>query len=351
LHHPSELTYYDELGVEKTAATEQVRDAFRALVRIVHPDHQTDPQLKEIAEKQMRKLNRVYAILSDPDKRRRYDESLERTFGPTIVLSPEATLNVRRLAGRIAWVAAAALTVITLVWLSTESPAAHVQFEKPASPAAVATRPDPPRDDREELREELRTTKLERDLAIREVQKLRGIVRAGTGITLPVPTYLSPAPIPATLTELPSPTLPRIPPPSAETGVRIQVPKAVPRHTFAGFWFYSKQSDPFVKASTLYPPEFIEATLSEQNGVVRGKYRSRYKIVDRAISPDVLFEFSGTANGNMLTATWVSPSGARGEIILKMAGDNALKVDWSTSQPGSVVGLISGTATLTRRLD
>jgi DnaJ-class molecular chaperone len=65
LHHPAEITFYDELGVHRTATAEEIRDSFRALVRILHPDHQTDPQLKEMAERQMRKLNRVYAVLSD----------------------------------------------------------------------------------------------------------------------------------------------------------------------------------------------------------------------------------------------------------------------------------------------
>ena len=55
----------EELGVAQNAPPEEIKDSFRALVRILHPDHQTDPQLKEIAERQMRKLNGIYAVLSE----------------------------------------------------------------------------------------------------------------------------------------------------------------------------------------------------------------------------------------------------------------------------------------------
>ena len=61
-----EITFYDELGVAPGASPEEIRDAFRLFVRLLHPDQQTDPQLREIAEQQMRKLNRIYTVLSDP---------------------------------------------------------------------------------------------------------------------------------------------------------------------------------------------------------------------------------------------------------------------------------------------
>jgi len=50
---PGEITYYEELGVESAAPPDAIRDAFRALVRLLHPDQQTDPQLREMAERQM----------------------------------------------------------------------------------------------------------------------------------------------------------------------------------------------------------------------------------------------------------------------------------------------------------
>ncbi len=76
-HRADEITFYEELGVAPDASPEEIRDAFRALVRLLHPDQQTDSQLKQIAEKQMRKLNRIYSVLSDPEERRR-DTTIER---------------------------------------------------------------------------------------------------------------------------------------------------------------------------------------------------------------------------------------------------------------------------------
>ena len=36
-----EITYYAQLGVEPTASTEQIRETYRSLVRLLHPDQQT----------------------------------------------------------------------------------------------------------------------------------------------------------------------------------------------------------------------------------------------------------------------------------------------------------------------
>jgi hypothetical protein len=127
--------------------------------------------------------------------------------------------------------------------------------------------------------------------------------------------------------------------------------RAAAAKTFAGFWFYAASAAKRDKNSTLYPPEFIEASITEQNGTVQGRYRSRYKIADRAISPDVSFEFSGTANGTALAGQWVGAGGAKGNVTLKMTGENTMSVDWIATELGNIQGLITGTATLIRRID
>jgi len=353
LRHPSELSFYDELGVASDATPEEIRNSFRALVRIVHPDHQQDEQLKTIAERQMQKLNRIYAVLSDPEKRRRYDEVLaESSFPSTIILSPNASINVQRLKERLAWVGAMVLTAVMLVWLASESPAAHTvqSSERPAqaAPLAVKGPAQSPAGENGQLLAELRTLKAERDLAVKELQRLRN---SRVSATSPRDAeLLSPSPAATTLTELPSLGLPLSG--SSLAPARVGSVRSVPANRgFTGFWFYTIQEPASRVKSSLYPPEFIEASISEQNGQIRGKYRSRYKIVDRAISPDVSFEFSGVPAGAVLIAPWNGPGGSRGEITLKMAGDNAMKVDWTTSELGSIQGLITGTATLTRKLE
>ena len=70
------MNYYEELGVRQDAAIEEIRQAYKVLVRLLHPDGQPDARLKAMAECQMRRLNEILAILGDSQKRRQYDESL-----------------------------------------------------------------------------------------------------------------------------------------------------------------------------------------------------------------------------------------------------------------------------------
>src|SRR5580700_10299105 len=119
-HDDGEITFYEELGVAPDASPEEIRDAFRLFVRLLHPDQHTDPQLKEIAENQMRKLNRIYAVLSDPQSRLQYDEDLEDArVVPIIVNAPSPGPRLPR--ATLAWSAAIALSVGLLIWLASDN--------------------------------------------------------------------------------------------------------------------------------------------------------------------------------------------------------------------------------------
>src|SRR5260370_37141024 len=63
--------YYDVLGVSKDATEDQIRQAFRNLARKHHPD--VNPGDKA-AEEHFKDINEAYEVLSDPDKRKRYDQ-------------------------------------------------------------------------------------------------------------------------------------------------------------------------------------------------------------------------------------------------------------------------------------
>ena len=65
------IDYYKVLGVDKTASQDDIKKAFRRLARKYHPDlNPDDPSAKE----KLQAINEANEVLSDPDKRKKYDE-------------------------------------------------------------------------------------------------------------------------------------------------------------------------------------------------------------------------------------------------------------------------------------
>ncbi len=346
----AQLNYYEELGIDPGASAEDVRDAFRHLVRLLHPDHQTDPQMKAIAELQMRKLNRVYAILSDPERRRRYDDFLEEDPRPTIVVNPASTIDIRRLAMRAAWVASTLVTIGMLIWFSSgETPPQPPPKEdktytisetlSPAGASAVALPEELAR-----LRASLRTTRAQRDSAMAEVNRLlahQSADRKTLQFGIPEPLETSATQLPKTAAEPPASR--------PETSARaIDVPS---KARFVGTWAYVRPRNSGDKVGDLYTPEFIEATIRQNGDRLTGQYRSRYRVLDRAISPDVYFQFDGPVGASTVVVPWTGRGGAKGELTMHLTDKNLLQIDWEASELGTVQGLVSGSATLARRAE
>lgn len=63
--------YYKVLGVPRKATDKEIRDAYRRLARKYHPD--VNPNDKK-AEERFKEIGEAYAVLSDADKRKKYDQ-------------------------------------------------------------------------------------------------------------------------------------------------------------------------------------------------------------------------------------------------------------------------------------
>lgn len=65
------IDYYKVLGVDRSATQADIRKAFRRLAKLYHPDiNANDPR----AQERFQEINEANEVLSDPEKRKRYDE-------------------------------------------------------------------------------------------------------------------------------------------------------------------------------------------------------------------------------------------------------------------------------------
>lgn len=65
------IDYYKELGLDKSASQEDIKKAYRKLARKYHPD--LNPNDKD-ANKRFQRINEAHEVLSDPEKRKKYDQ-------------------------------------------------------------------------------------------------------------------------------------------------------------------------------------------------------------------------------------------------------------------------------------
>jgi len=63
--------YYKTLGIDRDATEAEIKKAFRKLARKYHPDVAKD---KGTAEEKFKEINEAYEVLSDPEKRQKYDQ-------------------------------------------------------------------------------------------------------------------------------------------------------------------------------------------------------------------------------------------------------------------------------------
>lgn len=365
------MTYYEELGVNGTASTDDIREAYKRLARLLHPDKMQDEKLRKLAECQMKRLNSIYETLTHPANRDAYDRSLR----PAIVLLPELdtdssdprpTVDWRRLwdwrwwVAKLrgpdgAWIGAAFIVVFLILYSLADSsiqPAGSVVQPKSDVPES-ASRSESGRKPAAadpvqqlqlyamQLQKLLEAARHERDEARQRVAALEVRLRETHSEEVPL------SPPPPTIKALPAmPQLSRLPSPPMYPPSQAKQPK----NELAGNWFYSRprSAEP---AADLYPPEFIETMIAEDGGVLHGRYRARYRVTDRAISPEVSFQFTGKAGPDLVRLAFAGAGGAKGVVRLKLLSQNRLEVVWTADELGASLGLGFGTAVLIRRQD
>ena len=96
------VNHYELLGLSPQASGQDLRQAFRSLSKLYHPDTTSLPSAE--AEEAFRRVQQAYLTLSDPERRRAYDASLVPTSVPRPLVI-ERPVAVRRALSGGEWLA------------------------------------------------------------------------------------------------------------------------------------------------------------------------------------------------------------------------------------------------------
>jgi hypothetical protein len=326
------LTHYDDLGLPANVSDEEIREAYLNLVRLLHPDSQRDPALKRFAENQMKRVSRAHAVLSDPERRRRYDRTLTSDAVEDFPESADSKRHAGRWRARalitIGWLICAFAGVVGIGWYFSQpagesiqpaqasappaAPATATRVAPVPNPAAPATEAADPSPDLEALRSELAATKLARDRALDQ-----NVLQAKELDFL--------------------------------TGRILNAPRGplFGRSRFSGIWVLPPSRTAF--SASAFTPHSADLIMAERLGALEGRYRARYPGMGVPESPMVRFYFQGTCHDDMANAAWTGDGGSKGEIQLKLTSDTTLQLVWSVTEPGNQSGPSTGTLALVRK--
>ena len=84
---PRIKTFYDELGVERTASAAQIKHAFKEIAKVYHPD-KNPPEKQAWAHEQMSRFNFIMETLLNPSTRKEYDGLVKKYEEMPLVTRP-----------------------------------------------------------------------------------------------------------------------------------------------------------------------------------------------------------------------------------------------------------------------
>ena len=320
------LTHYDDLGVPTGASDEEIRQAYLKLIGLLRPDLQREPSLKRFAENQMKRVSRAFAVLSDAERRAKYDAQLAETAGvdrdaDALSKSHRRSIPVRGII-TLGWLICAFAGAIGIGWyVSEQSSASPVPAQISAAapvqiaPTPVAVEANPAAQDNaselDSLRSELAATKAERDRAFEQLTLQNKEL-----------DFLS-----SRIAAVPQP-------------VRNGCSR------FSGVWLLPKPK--ITPVSSAYTPEAVDLVVSEREGGIQGRYRARYPGMGTVEALVVHFYIEGKCQDDMVNAVW-NAEGGKGEIQLRLKADTTLQLVWTLPEAGTSRGPTSGTLLLVRR--
>ena len=85
------MSYYEILGVQSTATSEEIRAAYLVAVRKAHPDKANSRE--ESTAYSYDELQSAYETLRDPVARKRYDDDLKRGHSKPVIMLPEGKVR------------------------------------------------------------------------------------------------------------------------------------------------------------------------------------------------------------------------------------------------------------------
>jgi len=346
------MDYYEELGLSRSASDDQIRGVYKTLVRLLHPDGQSDETARGIAEQQLKRLNGMVETLLNPAKRRRYDLSLEipqsafhPVFGPPVVISRRLTpISAVLLFGAGAVVAAG----IEYAWTAgSQSPAAaqtafRVDYDRQPTPSLNPVRLAPVVPPMAAAMGPARRRPSEPVYALppRHLNPTPPLVLAASTRRSDFPEMLQ------AQTTVPTPTPESILQPTPSPTPLDKLSQAAA--TLSGAWLYAPQVD--APSAGLYAPEYVELYSKVAGGLVSGRFRSRYYVTNQPLSPEVNFVFRGPLSPSGLSGEWVAPDGSRGTIDLRLLPSGVLEVKWVRTTAGTERTLAYGKAILVKEM-
>jgi curved DNA-binding protein CbpA len=353
------MTYYEELGVRQDAPVEDIRQAYKLLARLLHPDNQVEPALQPMAQRQMQRLVEIIAVLSDPGKRSQYDEMLavgNRLPAPCRrhAISASVPPGWRESHNRAAefalrhwfWSLNGLFVMVFGTWALVQGNPGAADHSGVHSAGWQGTYLAHQAFQKKSF---YRTNQAQRQQSSMVVNSSPVPAAEESPIAALPPILTSPKPLlSAPGAETLSATLftsPELPAAAAKPETTPPLPEV---SLFTGTWLYSPRSGD-VSERGMYSAIYVELLLAEHAGALTGDYRARYNVPDRAVSPEVTFTIRGGEGSDISgKVSWRSNDNAKGQAEMTLRAPDVLDFNWWTTEFGRQATLGSGTATLIR---